>query len=92
MANETPIIIYTDGACRGNPGPGGTGALLQASVLMGAHCGNAAPAALQALADHLGASASVVGMTFVQNQFFPASERPEILVDLSVRTRSVETT
>ena len=28
-----------------------TGALLQASVLMGAHCGNAAPAALQALAD-----------------------------------------
>jgi farnesyl diphosphate synthase len=29
-----------------------TGALLQASVLMGAHCGNAAPAALQALADY----------------------------------------
>ena len=29
MANETPIIIYTDGACRGNPGPGGWGALLR---------------------------------------------------------------
>ena len=29
-----------------------TGALLQASVLMGAHCGNSAPAALQALADY----------------------------------------
>lgn len=28
--------------------------------------------------------ASVVGMTFVQNQFFPASERPEILVDLNL--------
>jgi ribonuclease HI len=24
-----PIIIYTDGACSGNPGPGGWGALLQ---------------------------------------------------------------
>jgi ribonuclease HI len=24
----TPIEIYTDGACRGNPGPGGWGALL----------------------------------------------------------------
>jgi ribonuclease HI len=23
-----PVIIYTDGACRGNPGPGGWGALL----------------------------------------------------------------
>ncbi|MGL4436313.1 MAG: polyprenyl synthetase family protein, partial [Giesbergeria sp.] len=29
-----------------------TGALLQASALMGAHCGNAVPAALQALADY----------------------------------------
>ena len=25
------VIIYTDGACRGNPGPGGWGALLMAS-------------------------------------------------------------
>ena len=24
----TVVIIYTDGACRGNPGPGGWGALL----------------------------------------------------------------
>ena len=23
-----PVVIYTDGACRGNPGPGGWGALL----------------------------------------------------------------
>ncbi len=29
MNNETTrVIIYTDGACRGNPGPGGWGALL----------------------------------------------------------------
>ena len=26
----TPVTIYTDGACRGNPGPGGWGALLLA--------------------------------------------------------------
>lgn len=26
----TSVTIYTDGACRGNPGPGGWGALLQA--------------------------------------------------------------
>ena len=30
MSNETITHIYTDGACRGNPGPGGWGALLQA--------------------------------------------------------------
>ncbi|MEQ9208238.1 MAG: ribonuclease HI [Pseudomonadales bacterium] len=24
-----PVVIYTDGACRGNPGPGGWGALLK---------------------------------------------------------------
>ena len=23
------VIIYTDGACRGNPGPGGWGALIK---------------------------------------------------------------
>ena len=39
MANETPIIIYTDGACRGNPGPGGWGALLQAGPHEKALCG-----------------------------------------------------
>ena len=30
-SNLTPIIIYTDGACKGNPGPGGWGALLRAA-------------------------------------------------------------
>ncbi|HVZ43194.1 MAG TPA: ribonuclease HI [Ramlibacter sp.] len=25
----TPVVIYTDGACKGNPGPGGWGVLLQ---------------------------------------------------------------
>ena len=29
MSNNKLIHIYTDGACRGNPGPGGWGALLQ---------------------------------------------------------------
>ena len=24
----TPVVVYTDGACKGNPGPGGWGALL----------------------------------------------------------------
>ena len=42
MANETPIIIYTDGACRGNPGPGGWGALLQAGPHEKALCGGEA--------------------------------------------------
>jgi ribonuclease HI len=27
--NDLPVIIYTDGACRGNPGPGGWAAILQ---------------------------------------------------------------
>ncbi len=27
--NKKPIEVYTDGACRGNPGPGGWGALLR---------------------------------------------------------------
>jgi ribonuclease HI len=26
--NSAPVVIYTDGACKGNPGPGGWGALL----------------------------------------------------------------
>ena len=29
MANEVIVNIYADGGCRGNPGPGGWGALLQ---------------------------------------------------------------
>ncbi|MFD2204338.1 ribonuclease HI [Kiloniella antarctica] len=28
MSNKTPVNIFTDGACSGNPGPGGWGALL----------------------------------------------------------------
>jgi ribonuclease HI len=30
MGDEEVVEIYTDGACRGNPGPGGWGALLRA--------------------------------------------------------------
>jgi len=30
MTNNTPVIIYTDGGCIGNPGPGGWAAVLQA--------------------------------------------------------------
>ena len=30
MASNNNVIIFTDGGCRGNPGPGGWGALLQA--------------------------------------------------------------
>ena len=30
MDNDENIIIYADGGCRGNPGPGGWGVLLQA--------------------------------------------------------------
>jgi ribonuclease HI len=29
QADNQSVIIYTDGACKGNPGPGGWGALLQ---------------------------------------------------------------
>jgi len=29
MAEKPDVIIYTDGACQGNPGPGGWGALLR---------------------------------------------------------------
>ncbi len=28
MTAKTPVLIYTDGACSGNPGPGGWGAIL----------------------------------------------------------------
>lgn len=30
MTESEIVVIYTDGACRGNPGPGGWGVLLQA--------------------------------------------------------------
>ncbi|WP_020591033.1 ribonuclease HI [Kiloniella laminariae] len=29
MSSKTPVEIFTDGACSGNPGPGGWGALLR---------------------------------------------------------------
>ncbi|HEY2728180.1 MAG TPA: RNase H family protein, partial [Parafilimonas sp.] len=29
MALEKKLIVYTDGAARGNPGPGGYGAILK---------------------------------------------------------------
>ena len=29
MADRTTVILYTDGACSGNPGPGGYGAILK---------------------------------------------------------------
>ncbi len=29
MTNDKQVIIYTDGACKGNPGPGGWGVYLQ---------------------------------------------------------------
>lgn len=32
MADEPAVTVFTDGACRGNPGPGGWGALLQAGA------------------------------------------------------------
>lgn len=31
-SKKAPVIIYTDGACSGNPGPGGWGALLQSGT------------------------------------------------------------
>jgi ribonuclease HI len=32
MAAESTLIVFTDGACRGNPGPGGWGALLKSGA------------------------------------------------------------
>ena len=31
MSSETVVDIYTDGACKGNPGPGGWGALMRSA-------------------------------------------------------------
>jgi ribonuclease HI len=31
MSNNEPVEVFTDGACRGNPGPGGWGAILRAN-------------------------------------------------------------
>ena len=35
----SPVIIYTDGACRGNPGPGGWGVLLRYNEVEKELCG-----------------------------------------------------
>ncbi len=32
MADRPPVEIFTDGACRGNPGPGGWGAILRSGT------------------------------------------------------------
>jgi len=32
MAEQPKVVIHTDGACSGNPGPGGWGAILEAST------------------------------------------------------------
>ena len=32
MAGSTSVVIYTDGACKGNPGPGGWGAWLRSGM------------------------------------------------------------
>lgn len=32
MAGSTSVVIYTDGACKGNPGPGGWGAWLRSGT------------------------------------------------------------
>jgi ribonuclease HI len=36
---SSPVIIYTDGACRGNPGPGGWGVLLRYNDVEKELCG-----------------------------------------------------
>ena len=58
------VVIYTDGACKGNPGPGGWGALLSAGQVEKELCGGelnttnnrmelmAAIVALEALKEH----------------------------------------
>jgi ribonuclease HI len=33
VVTESTVTVFTDGACRGNPGPGGWGALLQAGTM-----------------------------------------------------------
>lgn len=35
----TEVVIYTDGACKGNPGPGGWGVVLRAGTLERELCG-----------------------------------------------------
>lgn len=49
------VVIYTDGACRGNPGPGGWGALLQA----GAHVKELSGAAPQTTNNRMELTAAI---------------------------------
>ncbi|WP_211563460.1 ribonuclease HI [Magnetovibrio blakemorei] len=35
MTEQTHIIIHTDGACSGNPGPGGLGVVIQGRIPCG---------------------------------------------------------
>ncbi len=39
MADKTKVDIYTDGACSGNPGPGGWGAILKCAGVEKELCG-----------------------------------------------------
>ena len=32
MTERTHVILYTDGACKGNPGPGGWGCILMSGL------------------------------------------------------------
>ena len=42
MANDAPVDIFTDGACKGNPGPGGWGAILRLGTQEKTLCGGEA--------------------------------------------------
>ncbi len=53
-----PIIIYTDGACRGNPGPGGWGVLLQSNGKEKELCGGE----LQTTNNRMEIMAAIVGL------------------------------
>jgi ribonuclease HI len=39
MSDQAPVVIYTDGACSGNPGPGGWGAILRYGTVEKELCG-----------------------------------------------------
>lgn len=42
VQSRTPVVIYTDGGCSGNPGPGGWGALLRFGEAQREICGGQA--------------------------------------------------
>ena len=39
--SDTPLVLYTDGACSGNPGPGGWGVLIRRGAAEETRCGGA---------------------------------------------------